>query len=236
LSNVPPGAGTTNPAAAAPAAPGTAPAVPPMNTSKQATRNYELDKTISHTRNPLGSVRRLSVAVVLDNVMVTNDEGDAERKPISAEDLTRYTNLVKEAVGFNEERGDTVNVINAPFQAAPEIEPAPAPPIWEQAWIWEVGRKLGVGVLILMLILGVVRPTMKSLAEKGIEAPRGEMALAGPDGMVGEDRLSLTGQQGQLPPPQNMHYESHLNTARTMVQQDPKRVAQVVKNWVGDDG
>ncbi len=214
----------------------TAAAQEPTDTSKQTTRNYELDKTISHIRLPTGTVNRLSVAVVVNDQQVTDANGQVQHKPWSDADLARFTSLVKEVVGFDAQRGDRVSVINAPFQAPAPMPPAPKTPVWKQAWVWSLVKQLAGGLGVLLLVLGVLRPVLRSLAEKG--AVRGDMVPAGgslPPGMA-EDRVSIGHQQNpQLAAPP-ASYDQQVTTARGMVQQDPKRVAQVVKTWVNADG
>jgi flagellar M-ring protein FliF len=231
LSNQPPAAATTTP-------PGTtAPTGESSgNSSRRSTRNYELDKTISHTRLATGNVRRLSVAVVLDDKQTVSEAGEVQRTPWSEEEITKFTTLVKEAVGFNALRGDSVHLINAAFQPVPEAEPLPDQPIWEQPWIWDV-LKQGLGAIaVLLLIFGVLKPTLRSLTEKGAAMPA-LAAAGGGEGGVGEDQLTLgAARQGSLPAPQRLQYDQQIATAKGMIQQDPKRVAQVVKNWVNQDG
>ncbi|MGA7800081.1 MAG: flagellar basal-body MS-ring/collar protein FliF [Gammaproteobacteria bacterium] len=208
----------------------------PVNSSKETTRNYELDKTISHIRLPTGTVRRLSVAVVVNDHQVTDANGQVQHKPWSDAELARFTSLVKEVVGFNGQRGDRVSVINAPFQTPAPMPPAPPTPVWKQPWVWTLAKQLAGGLGVLLLVLGVLRPVLRSLAEKG--AAGGDMMPAAgslPPGMA-EDRVSIGHQQNpQLTSPQ-LGYDQQVTTARGMVQQDPKRVAQVVKNWVNADG
>jgi len=243
LSNQPPAAGTTTPpAAAAKPAAGAESAAPPPNTSRQATRNFELDRTISHTRLASGNVKRLSVAVVLDDRQAVADDGTVERTPLSDKDLARYTTLIKEAVGFDARRGDSVNVINSSFQVPPPVEATPEPPFWKQAWVADALKVTAGGIGLVLLMFGVLKPILRSLAEKGVAGPDagGMYALQGADGnMVADDRVSLSGgaRQAQLPGPSasTANYESHLGVAKAAVAQDPKRVAQVVKNWVGSD-
>ena len=114
----------------------------------------------------------------------------------------------------------------------------------QQPWIWNVARQAAGALGVLIVVFGVLKPVMRSLADKGAQslqatamlpaaAAAGDVAGAG-----AEDRLSLSGanpQQAQLAAPQ-MGYEQHLDTARSAVGEDPKRVAQVVRNWVGEDG
>lgn len=234
LTNQPPGAGTTVP----PGPQGTADAGP-TSLSRSATRNYELDKTISHTRLASPMVRRLSVAVVVDDRQGVNEEGEPARIPLSEAELARITSLVKDAVGFSAQRGDSVNVINASFQAPVELEPMPEPPFWEQPWMMDVLKWLLGGVAVLLLLFGVLRPVLRSLAQSGA-GHMGQPQLEGLPGLEGlpeiaEDRVSLTAEKAErLAAPDE--YEERLNIARQMAVQDPKRVAQVVKNWVASDG
>ncbi|MFQ5643755.1 MAG: flagellar basal-body MS-ring/collar protein FliF [Thiogranum sp.] len=220
----------------------TAPSAAPVNNSKSSIRNYELDKTISHTKLASGTIRRLSIAVVIDDKQELDANDELVSKPWNDEELKRFTALVKDAVGFDEQRGDTINVINTSFIQQPEAEALPEPSLLEQPWVWDVAKQ-GVGVLgVLLVVFGVLKPVMRSLAEKGAQTMQANAmvpaaAAAGESG-VGEDQLSLSGaspQQAQLAAPQ-IGYEQHLEAAKGAVGEDPKRVAQVVKNWVGEDG
>ncbi len=209
----------------------------PKNSTRRATRNYELDKTISHTRVSAGRLQRLSVAVVVNHKPGVDDAGVATRTPLTDEELARLTTLVREAVGYSEQRGDTVNVVNVPFAGNDVVaEPVPEPAIWEQPWVMDIGMKLLGAILVLFIIFGVIRPVMKSLAEKApvseaLPSPQEyEAQMVGPDGQP----LHLPGGQvGRLSGPGA--YELQLKTAQEMAQQDPKRVAQVVKTWITSD-
>lgn len=233
LSNQPPAAGSLQDAAQGGAA---EQAPTPQNSSKRSVRNYELDKTISHTRLATGTIRRLSIAVVIDNRQQLDDNGETVSKPWSDDELKRFTALVKEAVGFNGQRGDSVNVINSSFLPPPEAEPLPEPGILEQPWIWDLAKWVGGFIGLLIVALGVLKPVMRSLAEKGAMVPA--MATAGGEAGLPDDQLRLSGaspQQAQLQGPAG-GYQQNLDTAQSVVRDDPKRVAQVVKNWVAEDG
>ena len=208
----------------------------PGNSSKRSVRNYELDKTVSHTKLATGTIRRLSIAVVIDNKQELDETDELVNRPWTPEELDRFTTLVKEAVGFNGARGDTVNIINSSFIPLPEAEPVPEPSMMEQPWVWNVGKQAVGAIGVLILIFGVLKPVLRSLAEKGAQTNM-VPAVAGAQGGA-EDQLSLSGagsQQAQLEGPKP-GYEQHLETAKGVVNEDPKRVAQVVKNWVGEDG
>ncbi len=211
----------------------------PASSSSRVVRNYELDKTISHTRSGGGSIRRLSVAVVVDDKTVVNDKGETVRQALSKEELERITSLVKEAVGFDALRGDRVNVVNSTFSTPPAPEPMPEPSLLENDALWSMGKQaLGI-LMVLVLVFGVLKPVMRELAAKGRAVPAAGGAGAGgalPPGMA-EDQLTLSGPQGtpQLPPGGQSDYDANLNAARSLAAQDPKRVAQVVNNWVSNE-
>ena len=222
-------------AAATPAASGTAGADNgPLTQSRTSTRNYELDRTVSHTRQPVGRLHRLSVAVLIDNVPQTDAKtGKTTLVPLSQEQLAKVEALVKEAVGFDAARGDSVAVQNAPFAVseAPQIAPVP---LWQRPDVRDITRQ-GIGAAILLVLMFVVlRPLLRNL----LSTPRRVVALAGPAGAEAlamepaQDRLSLSGPGAAGPQP----YEQKLALARGAVAQDPKRVAQVVKTWLGEDG
>ncbi|MES9831101.1 MAG: flagellar basal-body MS-ring/collar protein FliF [Candidatus Thiodiazotropha sp. DIVDIV] len=244
LTNQPPAAANA-PQVAAGGAEGEAGGTP-VNTTKRATRNFELDKTISHTRLPSSRLRRLSVAVVINDRYQAGENGAVVPIERTAEEITRLSNLVKEAVGFDIQRGDRVQVINEAFYVPEPIEPLPAVPMWEESWFWDLVRQVGGVLLFLLLVFGVLKPTMtrltrqvvttqmsESMATAGAVAGEGGMARmpgeGGEMGMLSEDDSSL-----QLPGPQS--YEKTLDAARNMIQDDPKRVAQVVKKWISEDG
>ena len=194
LSNQPPGAGTTEAAATAGEASGT-----PQTESQNTTRNYELDRVISHVRRPYGVIERLSIAVIIDDKIATEklaaggDEKDKaskseaidassestaaiKREPYSVEEIARITELVKETIGFKEVRGDTVLVVNSSF-ITPEIEVIPTLEIWEEAWVQSLVKQVLTGIFILLLLLLIVRPIIRSLipsAEEGDENEVGE--------------------------------------------------------------
>jgi flagellar M-ring protein FliF len=200
--------------------------------SKRSTRNYELDKTISHTRNRAGAVKRLSVAVVLDNKVAATNAGKKDaanivkRVPYTQQELERITALVRETVGFNTLRGDSVNVINVPFTKI-EIEPLPDKPIYEEAWVWDVVKQALGALAVLFVIFGVLKPVMRNLAI----APPVTKIISETGEELDEDQLSLTaGNTKRLA--KIASYEENLQLAQTLATQEPKRVVQVVKNWM----
>ena len=237
LSNQPPAAGVA-PEQAGGGLGAEGPDASPLNTSKRATRNFELDKTVSHTRLPSGTLRRLSVAVVVDDSVTASGDGQVTRIPRSPEEISRITQLVEEAIGFSATRGDSVSVINASFLQAEELEPLPEPAIWEQPWVWDLAKQIGGLLLVVMMIFFVLKPTMLRLTsmpvvsrqEGGVNSgnPYQQSSGAAVGALAGGRDENL-----QLPGPER--YEDTLKSARDMVQEDSKRVAQVVKRWVAED-
>jgi flagellar M-ring protein FliF len=230
LSNQPP-APATAPVTAPPPAPnaaqpGAAPAAPPAppNTRKDSTINYEVDKTIQHVRKPVGGVKRLSVAVVVNYRKVTDENGVTSAKPLTDAEKVQITDLVKEAMGFSNERGDTLNVVNSAF-ADIERESIPELPLWKQPDMVELGQQVGktllISALILYLVLGVLRPMLKRM-----NPPPPSLPAEQPDESVPHVIPA------PKPHPQISQHEQTLALARQLAREDPKMVANVVKQWV----
>ena len=212
LSNQPPEPATA-PITAAAGEDGTPAA--PANIHKESTINYEVDKTIQHIQQPLGGIKRLSVAVVVNYRKETDSEGKIEQKPLIAEEIAKINDLVKEAMGYSKERGDTLNVVNSPF-SEPEVEAIPDVPIWKDpvSWEWakEIGKHLLIAALVLYLLLGLLRPFLRKLMEFRSATPS-----------VNEDVVEK---------PAFVSYEEKLETAKQLSKEDPKVAAGVIKDWV----
>lgn len=213
----------------------------PADKREQSTRNFELDRSISYTRQQQGRLRRLSVAVVVDDqVRVDPATGESSRVPWTTDDLARFTRLVQDSVGFDASRGDSVSVINTAFTASLGEE-IPDIPFYTQPWFWDIVKQV-LGVLfILVLVFGVLRPVLnnitgggrgKELAGSG-DVELGEMG--GLDGELSNDRVSLGGPQSIMLPSPSEGYDAQLNAIKSLVAEDPGRVAQVVKEWINAD-
>jgi flagellar M-ring protein FliF len=207
----------------------------PENSTKQATRNYEIDRTVAYTKNPGGKLQRLSVAVLVDNLRSTDKDGAVTETPISDEQLERLKTLVKDAVGFDEKRGDTVSVINQQFLNNPvDVPEIDKVPLMEQPMVRDMAR-LGAGVLLVTLLLVfVVRPLIRNLTANSrqivMPAP-GVAALPVPAALPVADASPA-----RLPLPMpGVPFEQQLEQAKSIVIQDPPRVAQVLKEWVQND-
>jgi flagellar M-ring protein FliF len=213
----------------------------PADKREQSTRNFELDRSISYTRQQQGRLRRLSVAVVVDDqVRVDPATGESSRVPWTADDLARFTRLVQDSVGFDASRGDSVSVINTAFTASLGEE-IPDIPFYTQPWFWDIVKQV-LGVLfILVLVFGVLRPVLNNITGGGRGkdlAGSGDVELGEMGGLGGElsdDRVSLGGPQSIMLPSPSEGYDAQLNAIKSLVAEDPGRVAQVVKEWINAD-
>jgi flagellar M-ring protein FliF len=246
LSNQPPGAATAplNAPAKGAAKGGPPEAQPPGSSHRESTTNYELDKTITHTRAEAGAVRRLSAAVVVNHRREVK-EGKAEATPLNEAEIAQLNNLVRQAIGFNEKRGDTVNLVNAAFTEAERVEVAGPTLVSEvthrllgnlNTVLWAVAAI----VAALFLYLVVVRPVLRDLAlagERDIAAQEAyaqamAAATAGGDGQPGQGGAGgapvsqpiITGGRG---------FDADLQAVKDLARQEPQIVANVVKDWVG---
>ena len=200
---------------------------PPDNTSKQSTRNYEIDRTVAYTKQPAGRLKRITVAVLVDNLRTPGEEGKVTETALTPEQLTNMTRLVKDAVGFDEARGDSVNVVNASFkgEVVPEEIQPEAIPLWERPLVRDIAKLLGGLAVLLVLVLSVLKPLVRGL----LASP----SLTYHPAALADGSGSSSGGGSSATPA--LDYDSQVAQARTLVAQDPARVAQVVKTWVGKD-
>jgi flagellar M-ring protein FliF len=232
LSNQPPGAASAPlTAPAAQGAPATA-AAASTSSHRETTVNYEVDKTIRHIRNEVGAVKRLSVAVVVNQRRSVDKEGKVTQSALTEAEMTQISDLVREAMGFTKERGDTINVVNAVFNTPEAGGAAPAEaPFWRDwltsANIIEVAKYLLVGIVVLYLWFGFLRPTLRDLMRSG----RREPSIGGMGEAPGVIPPGVAAERAAVAPGAGL--ESDLQAARDLARQDPRIVANVVKDWVG---
>lgn len=218
------------------------------NSHKEATRNFELDTTISHTRQQVGVVRRVSVSVAIDfKTGAPGEDGQVARVPRTEQELANIRRLLEGAVGFSNQRGDTLEVVTVPFMDQ-LMEELPAPDMWEQPWFWRA-IKLAIGaIVILVLILAVVRPMLKRLMDpQGVNMPddtRLGHELAEIEDQYAADTLGMLNTKdaeysyaddGSIHIP-NLHKDDDMIKAiRALVANEPELSTQVVKNWLQND-
>jgi flagellar M-ring protein FliF len=219
----------------------------PVSDRKDSTTNYELNKTVQHLEQPMGGIKRLSVAVVVNYLRVVDAKGHATMQPVTADKLAQVNQLVKDAMGFDATRGDSVNVVNSPFTA--DVDPDVDLPWWRTpdmiALYKQIATYLGIGAVALFLYFVMVKPALR----RAFPPPEPVVAaLSSPDEPVLLDGIPAAERAGAstvaelesdselLALESSKHkYERNLEFARNIARQDPRIVATVVKNWVTDE-
>ena len=210
---------------------------------KGATRNYELDTTVSHTQRSMGGIQRLTVSVGVDYKSATDADGKISRTAPSQAELDNIRRLLKGGLGFDVTRGDTLEVVAMPFNRADLSEVAEAPLV-EQAWFWRAVRIAASVLVIIVLVVTVVRPMLNRLLYPESRAEGKEVDMDSSVALEGDDELSLLASQadmqepvfgvrnGQLVLPDLHRDEDLLRAVRALVANEPDLAAQVVKEWV----
>ncbi len=238
-SNQPPGPSTApingpaqTLAPGAPAAPGAAAtATPPVSTRRESIVNYEVDKTVKVVRAATGVVKRLSAAVVVNHKTETDAKGKTITVPLSEQQIEKMTALVRETIGFSQDRGDSVNLMNAPF--AKEKIALPDMPLWKQPEVQELTRSLawplGTLLLAVLVLFGIIRPALKSLTTPAARRPQ-------LDAMLSEEpeRPQIAGPVSEEPA-QPTPGERALDDARKLTRDNPAAVASIVKGWINGE-
>ncbi|BBI98779.1 flagellar M-ring protein [Ferrigenium kumadai] len=199
------------------------------NMQKDSTVNYEVDRTIRHTVLPVGSIKRLSVAVVVNaNRKVTDAKGKTSSKPLTDQEKEQINNLIRDAIGFDQTRGDSLNVQVAAFTESKEtVEELP---FWERADVIELAKELLkyglIAAVMFLVIFRIIKPAFQSLLTPSSRTGGFEAVVEGGEGEQAGGGVSYS--------PTVPSYEQTLQTARQIAQQEPKIVASVIKEWVGE--
>jgi flagellar M-ring protein FliF len=200
---------------------------------RESQTNYEVDKTVSTKRNAVGSVRRLSVAVVVNHRTTVDAKGKSSTVALPPEELEKLTALVQESIGFNKERGDSVKVLNMPFRVEPSAKPEPTP-LLQQPWLLDLLRAGAVPAALvavaLLLVLTVIRPALRQV-ETTDPSRRAEGGL----NAVVDDAQTLPGGPAlplALEAPKAI---KQLEDARALAKQNPGAVANIVRGWVSGE-
>jgi flagellar M-ring protein FliF len=220
---VPPAAPINGPGQQLPqAGAGAAAGQPGRESRREATTNFEVDKTVRVVRNASGNLKRLTAAVVVNHRRVLDDEGKATLTPLDAKEVEQIQSLVREAIGFTKDRGDALNVVNAPFsvEEIPVVEPTP---IWKDPSVLStargIGMQLGLVLLGLLAIFGVIRPALK---RPPVPAPR-----------PGSGSSTVVANDVALPPPSDPNaLNAPSEAALKLARDNPATVANVVRGWV----
>ena len=210
------------------------------SSKKESIINYEVDKTVRVVKGATGVIKRINAAVVLNNQTATDDKGKVTSTPLTEAQLEKMTALVRETVGFSQDRGDSVNVVNAPF-AAPVVDSTEIP-VWRQPEVVDLARSLawplGTLGLAALVLLGVIRPAMKSLAQPPVAAePLGDERGGQLDALESEQpaRPQLGGPGGETGTAVVSPGELRLEDARKLTRDNPAAVANIVKAWMNGE-
>ncbi|MFZ6732531.1 flagellar basal-body MS-ring/collar protein FliF [Undibacterium sp. Ji42W] len=210
---------------------------------KDSTMNFEVDKTIRYTQQPMGGVKRLSVAVVINYKTETDKNGKTTTRPLTDIEKTQITDLTREAMGFNKDRGDTLNVVNSPF-ASPEKEPIVDLPLWKQPDVLqmakEIAKYIGVAIVLAYLFFGFLKPMLLKMMGKDkatLEAMDAEKR-AQEEAEKEEEEAAIVNLSKEAELQNTRHgssYEMNLEMAKQLAKDDPRIVANVVKAWVSNE-
>lgn len=210
------------------------------SSKKESIINYEVDKTIRVTKGAVGTIKRINAAVVLNNQSVTDAKGVTTSVALTEAQLEKMTALVRETVGFNQDRGDSVNVVNAPF--APEKAVVNDTPVWRQPEVQELARSLawplGTLGLAALVLLGVIRPAMKALTQPApVAEPLENNEVAQLDAIENDqpERPQLTGPGTGTDTQAASPSELRLEDARKLTRDNPAAVANIVKAWMNGE-
>lgn len=202
------------------------------NYTRNATINYELDKTVRHTRGTPGGVKRLSVAVAVNHKRpLGNDGKPGKAVPPTSEELKRVNDLVRESVGFNEKRGDSINVAAASFVQS-EAEALPDTPLWKDASVIafakEAAQYLIFAIIAWLVWTKLLKPVFEMFAAAAQRAEAERKAAAEAAG-ISETADGTMIHHGRS-------FDDKLKTARDAAHQEPKLIADLIKEWMGGNG
>jgi flagellar M-ring protein FliF len=202
------------------------------NGHRESVINYEVDRTVRVTRNATGMVRHLNAAVVVNQKVVTDAKGKTTSTPLTQEELDKLTALVQEAIGYDQTRGDSVKVINAPFKAEAVMK-AEEIPLWKQQWLLDLmragGVPAGLTLVALAVLFGLVRPAVMAAIAPPVAEARDETL----DAVVDDKNvLTMDALPELLEAPQ---MSKKLENARQLAKDNPTAVANIVRDWVNGE-
>ncbi len=208
----------------------------PTDKKKESTINYEVDKTVQHTQQSTGSIKRLTAAVVVNYRKKIDENGEVTNEPLSEEELKEINSLVKEAMGYNEKRGDSLTVTNSVFTTEPvtilDAEFWKDPEVIMLAK--DVGKQLLIAAVVLFFLLKIVRPSLKSFAQSLPPPPPALANKASAEALPGQLSEQVDGMAAQAV--QKAIFDENLKRAKQLALDQPTIVANVVKDWVSKNG
>ncbi len=202
-------------------------AATPVKSQKNTTTNFEVDKTVRYVQQPMGGVKRINVAVVVNNMPVVDAEGKTTYRPLTDAEKQQINDLARQAMGFNEARGDALAVVNSAFAQA-AVEPLPEVPVWQNAATIEYVKdalRFIVGIVAMFLLYKkVLKPMFNKLTEPLAIANNRQQALPTLNSGNGEVVMEES-------PQIISRYNQSLDSARQIAAENPRMVASVVSGW-----
>lgn len=213
---------------------------------KEATRNYELDTTISHIQQQVGVVKRISVSVALDYINTASPEdGKLVSEPRAEAELANIRRLLQGSIGFNQARGDILEVVTIPFHKE-SFEAIAEPPMWQQPWFVRIVKYVMAAIIIIVILLFLVRPMLNRLIHPEAEEQESiaESDLAEFDDQFAADTVDMLAasgsdysyaEDGSIQLPDLRKDDDLLRAVRALVSNEPELSVQVIKNWLHED-
>ncbi|HWK59892.1 MAG TPA: flagellar basal-body MS-ring/collar protein FliF [Eoetvoesiella sp.] len=199
----------------------------PTSSQHNATINYEVDRTINHVKDPMGKLRRLSVAVVVNYM----PSGDGKFVPLPEEELAKLQGLVKDAMGYSAERGDTVTVVNSPFSDNSAVNP----PVWKdpeyQAIAMQLAQYLFIIIALYIVWIKIVKPLMRSVSQASAAKLAATAGLRDAEAAAAAAAAAAAKRASEI-----SRYEDNLSVARDLAEKDPRAVAMVLRSWMEKHG
>ncbi len=186
---------------------------------RQATKNYEIDRKITHNSYLPGKIMKLSVAVLIGDKITYDKNGKASNVPITDEELENIKKLVNDAIGFTKERNDTVTIIRSSFAQEAPIEDLQPESIFDKSWFMPLIKNVLAGFVFLALIFAIFKPIIKNLTKVSFDK-REMLKLADTDNAQGQSANTKMGRANSL------------IQVKDIVNDDPKVAAQIIRKWV----
>ena len=215
---------------------GDKPAVP-TDKKKESTTNYEVDKTVQHVQQSTGNIKRLSAAVVVNYRKKVDENGEVTNEPLTADEIKEINNLVREAMGYNEKRGDSLTVTNNLFTHTGEM--VLDVPLWKDPDVImlakDIGKQLLIAAVVLFFLLKILKPFLKSLTPPAALPPPAEQGQL-TDGSAEAGQLPGKVDEAAIQAIQKSIFDENLKRAKQLALDEPAIVANVVKDWMGKNG
>ncbi|MGE5384948.1 MAG: flagellar basal-body MS-ring/collar protein FliF [Betaproteobacteria bacterium] len=198
----------------------------PVSTTKNSTINYEVDKTIRHTKQAMGTIRRLSAAVVVNHRREPGKDAKTPGKPLADAEMKQINDLVREAMGFNKERGDTLSIANSAFTASEKLDSGI--PIWKDPGMLSLIKEVAIWIGMALIALYIWRRIIQPLVQSIVASSR----LSAQEAAASARMADIYDEESPATQAVMNNYTAKMQRAKDVAQQDPKAVANIIKDWI----